>query len=467
MTESDQQAGGDREEVDQLRAELARLRGELAARPAPTPAPATEERDRSGWWRTALVTVLLVLVGLLAPLSVVAIWAHDQIGNTDRYVQTVAPLASDPAVQNAIADRVTKEIFDRLDVKGLTQDAVAALQSRGLPPTASAGLSALATPLANGVESYVHEQVLKLVKTSEFQQAWEAANRSAHGQMVAVLTGKTSGAVSVKGNAVSVNLATIINSVKDKLSAQGFALADKIPTVNAEFTIFESADITRAQNGFRLLGALARGLPIVTLILFGLAIAVARSRRRAVVAGALVVAGSMLLLGVTLNGFRAVYLNAVPPDVLPSDAAGSVYDQLAYFIRLNLRALLVLFLAIALIAWVIGPGTGPDRRTTRGEPGARLRAQPLRPRRSPYRWLRRDPVAVPHPDPRRRARARAARLHHGGAPDRRLHHRRAHGCRAHPAHRRADRPAASERRRRGRRRRHRRHPAPQPLSGAA
>ena len=360
MTESDQQAGGDREEVDQLRAELARLRGELAARPAPTPAPATEERDRSGWWRTALVTVLLVLVGLLAPLSVVAIWAHDQIGDTDRYVQTVAPLASDPAVQNAIADRVTKEIFDRLDVKGLTQDAVAALQSRGLPPTASAGLSALATPLANGVESYVHEQVLKLVKTSEFQQAWEAANRSAHGQMVAVLTGETSnGAVSVKGNAVSVNLATIINSVKDKLSAQGFALADKIPTVNAEFTIFQSADITRAQNGFRLLGALARGLPIVTLILLGLAIAVARSRRRALVAGALVVAGSMLLLGVTLNGFRAVYLNAVPPDVLPSDAAGSVYDQLAYFIRLNLRALLVLFLAIALIAWVIGPAPAP------------------------------------------------------------------------------------------------------------
>ena len=62
----------------------------------------------------------------------------------------------------------------------------------------------------------------------------------------------------------------------------------------------------------------------------------------------------MLLLGIALNAFRVVYLNAVPPDQLPPDAAAAVYDNLAHFVRLALRAVLVLFLAVAAIAWVGG-----------------------------------------------------------------------------------------------------------------
>jgi hypothetical protein len=77
------------------------------------------------------------------------------------------------------------------------------------------------------------------------------------------------------------------------------------------------------------------------------------------VVAALAVAASMLLLGITLNVFRQVYLNAVPPDQLPTAAAASIYDALAHFVRMSLRSVLVLFLAIAAIAWVTGPSTGP------------------------------------------------------------------------------------------------------------
>ena len=84
-----------------------------------------------------------------------------------------------------------------------------------------------------------------------------------------------------------------------------------------------------------------------------------RSRRRTLVIGALVVAFSMLLLGALLNVFRQVYLGAVPAQ-LPQDAAASIYDTLVGFIRLNLRAVLVLFLAIAAIGWVTGPAPAPS-----------------------------------------------------------------------------------------------------------
>ena len=137
-------------EITRLQTELSRLEGELAqARTVEAPPPSAPERR--GVWRPIVVAVLLVLVGLLAPMAVVASWAHDEISDTGRYVETVTPLASNAAVQNAIADRITLEIFNRLNVKAITQDAVDALQARGLPPRASSSLKALATPLANGV----------------------------------------------------------------------------------------------------------------------------------------------------------------------------------------------------------------------------------------------------------------------------------------------------------------------------
>ena len=46
----------------------------------------------------------------------------------------MAPLASDPAIQQAIADQITAQIFTYLDVQGLTNQTVDALATRGLAP---------------------------------------------------------------------------------------------------------------------------------------------------------------------------------------------------------------------------------------------------------------------------------------------------------------------------------------------
>jgi hypothetical protein len=152
----------------------------------------------------------------------------------------------------------------------------------------------------------------------------------------------------------------MIEAVKERLVSRGFTLAERIPEVNAQFTLFESADLAKAQNGFRVLSALARTLPILALVLLGAAVALSRRHRRTLMIGALAVAFSMLLLGAALNAARVVYLDAVPTDQLPADAAAAIYDRLVWFIRLNLRALLVLFLAVAFVAWVSGPEPAPS-----------------------------------------------------------------------------------------------------------
>ena len=335
----------DSAQIDELRAEVERLKAEQdeLARPR-----------RTGWWRPVVVTILVVLIAVLTPLGVVARWAHNEVADTDRYVESVAPLASDPAVQAAVTDRITTEITTRLQIEKVTDQAINALSQRGLPQPAATSIKALGAPLSGAITSFIHDQVANLVASDAFQTAWEAANREAHTQMVAVLTGKDTGAVQVSDNAVTVNLATVIDAVKKQLVDRGFALAERLPAVDAQFTIFQSADITKAQTAFRLLNSLNTWLPILILVLLAVAIVIARNRRRTLIATMLAVAASMLVLGVLLNAFRVVYLDALPTEV-NQDAAAAIYDTLVWFIRLNLRAILVLTLVVAFVAWVSGP----------------------------------------------------------------------------------------------------------------
>ncbi len=343
-------------EVARLRAEVARLERELQTT---TATPTT--KSGGGWWRVPVMAVCLVLVGVLAPLSILATWAHDEVSDTERYVETVAPLAESPEVQEAVTTRVTARIVGLIDVQAVTKDAIDALSQRGLPPRAVASLTALTPPLAAGVESFVNNQVQRLVASDAFADAWEEANRVAHTQMVAILTGETGEAVEVSGDAVQLNLAPLIDGVKQRLVDAGFTLASRIPAVTTEITLFQSADLAKAQTAFRLLDAAARALPIIALILLGVAVAVSTRRRRTLMIGAIVVAASMVLLGAALNFFRIAYLDAIPSDRLPADAAAVIFDQLVEFIRLNLRAVLVIFLAVAFVAWVSGSERAPVR----------------------------------------------------------------------------------------------------------
>lgn len=347
---------GDSAESDQVR--LGRLRAEVAALEsqmgvAAEPPRADQPLRRGGWWRGVVVALCLTLLALLCPLAIVATWARDEVSDTDRYVATVAPLASDPAIQKAISNRITEELTSRVEVREIITQIVEALRQQGLAPRAADGLDALSTPLANAADNFIAAQVDKVVRSDAFAAAWDQANREAHSQLVALLTGKES-VVEMEGNSVSINLAAFIAVVKERLVDQGFGLAERIPEVDARFKVLESDQLPKVQGGFQLLNALARALPIAAIVILGIALVVSVRRRRTLLAAALVVAGSMLVLGLALNGFRVFYLNAISAEGLSVDAAAVFYDTVVRFIRFNLRALLVISLVVAAVAWVSG-----------------------------------------------------------------------------------------------------------------
>jgi hypothetical protein len=347
-------AGEEQSELERLRTEVATLRSQLRRTGG-----GAERRQR---WRTIVATLLLVLACVLAPLSVVAVWARNQVTNTDRYVATVAPLAHDPAIQQAVTDRITAQVFTYIDIQGLTTQAVDALASRGgLSPQVADQLQALAGPIANGVESFTRSQIAKIVQSQAFADAWIQANRLAHDELVKALTGEGGGAVTVENDTVSVDLAAFIQTVKQQLTAAGFSLAARIPEVNASFTLFQSADITRVRSGFNLLNTLGVWLPVLVLILIVLGVYVAKDHRRALVGAGLGVAAGMLALALGLAVFRSIYLNGVPAEVLPHDAAAVLYDTIVRFLRAGLRTVLVLGLVVAAGAFLTGQSVAAVR----------------------------------------------------------------------------------------------------------
>ena len=342
-------------EVERLRAEVASLRSRLRQQGQPGEGRAlAAERAGRQRWRTILASLLIVVACVLAPLSVVAVWTKNQVTNTDRYVRTVAPLASEPAIQRALADRITARIFASVDVQGLTDQAVDALANRGLPPTAFAQLRSLEVPVANGVQSFTHSEVAKITSSAAFANAWVQANRQAHAALVKALTGNGGGAVTLQNNTVTLNLGPLIHTAKQQLAASGFNLAAKIPETNATFVLFQSDKITKAQSGFNLLNTLGIWLPIIVLVLIALGVYVAKHHRRALIGACLGVAAGMIVLALGLAIFRSVYLNALPARV-SHDAAAVLYDTLVRLLRLGLRSVLVLALVIAVGAFLTGP----------------------------------------------------------------------------------------------------------------
>lgn len=358
MTSFDAPVGAEppEDELARLRAEVARLRASQASQPPSAPT------ERRGWWRPVVSGVLILLAAVIAPLSVLATWSNGQIQDTDRYLATVGPLADDPAVQDAAAARIEQVIFSYLDVDAAVGEVVTALEDQGLPPRAASTLDALSGPLSNGIRSFVGDRIDALVKSEAFEQAWVEANRTAHSELVAALNGETDGAVTIDRGEVSVNLATLINTVKQQLVDAGLGIAEQIPEVSASFAIVQSDDLATVQNLLGVLDDLSTWLPIVGLFLIGIAVLLARDRRRTLLAAGLAVAVSMLLLGVTLNVLRPFYLDALPASSSAA-AAGAVYDQLVSFIRVALRGVLVIALTVAVVAWLSAPrGSGASAR---------------------------------------------------------------------------------------------------------
>ncbi|MFF2554244.1 hypothetical protein ACFVUS_24810 [Nocardia sp. NPDC058058] len=334
------------------RTELERLRAAVAA----------ESRGPGPALRWAAAGVLLTLMGIVLLGAVTARFARGEIFDTDRYVATVAPLASNPAIQSELADRLTETIVTHVDIAGATAQAVTALTDNAGQladrPRIAAALDNLPTLVATQAESFIHQTAATLVASDEFEHAWTTANRLVHQSLVGVVTGQTRPGVQVDANGtVSIALQPILTTVRERLDERGFTFADRIPEVDARFVLFEDTQLPKAQ---RIVRALDRAATLLPWIAAGCAVGAVGSaprgrRLRALALTGLTGALSMVALGVGLVIVRGLYLDAIPPDTTSPEAARAMFDTVVAPLRTSMRAVATVSLCTALAAYLAGP----------------------------------------------------------------------------------------------------------------
>ncbi|MEU3010733.1 hypothetical protein [Nocardia asteroides] len=338
--------------------------------------------DRVGLGRRIAVALLVCATGLLTLLAVVAGYVRAELLDTDHYVDTMAPLAEDPAVQSAVADALTRAVMGRLDVESATAELLESVERENRRPAVQAILRSLPALVADETEDLVRDASNALVHSDGFPRLWTAANRQAHRALVAAMTGKDEGAVRIgTDGVVTLSLEPMLTEVATRLENRGFAMADRLTGLRSEFVLIESEELAKAQRVVRLLDRLAIVLGVAALgcAIGAVLVADRTRRRRAILYVAVSVLVSMVVLGVALVVARTIYLDHLPVRETSIDAARVVFDTLAEPLRTSMRVLAVLAALVAFAAFLAGPSkpavrvrAGADRlldRVRRGERG--------------------------------------------------------------------------------------------------
>ncbi|WNM28991.1 hypothetical protein RKE30_00505 [Streptomyces sp. Li-HN-5-11] len=281
--------------------------------------------------RSGLSAVLITLSCLLVPFGALSAWAAYGLTDTGRYVTTMAPLAGDPNVREAVADTVGD---------GIVREFGHEMDARVLRGT---------------VLPFVHDAVRSFTQTAAFRTAWNEGNRVAHDAVLRALRDERDDAGRT-GRPVTVDLAPVTAQVKRRLLQDHVPLANRIPVEHTEVALLPAQDLGRLRKGFHVLEVAGFWLP-VTAVAFAVAgLALAARRRRALTATALGTALGGALLALALVVGRSLTL-ADLPDEVSHPAAGAVYDALTSTLRTASWLLVALGLTVATLTWLTGhPG---------------------------------------------------------------------------------------------------------------
>lgn len=286
--------------------------------------------------RWLFAVLMLVVAALLVPLAITGVWAKNQVSNTDRYVETVAPLAKDAAIQRAVANRTSRAITDAVDVPKLLDEAIG--------PKAQV----LAPPIEAAFGNVVDTVTLKLAKSEQFDKLWVTANRDAHQALVKALEGNPN----APSNAVAVDLSGTTAKVAEKLKSVGVPLTlDATSSQGTTLELYSSKQIGKVRGYYRLATTAASIVPWAVVVLLLLGAFVAPNRRQgAIGAGLALAVGAALLLGGFGVGREVFVANANS-----AAAAADLFDILVRFVRSATRAVLALGVVVALVGWSFGP----------------------------------------------------------------------------------------------------------------
>ena len=312
-----------------------------------------------------LVPTLLVLATVIGIVATFAIWVNRQALSTSNWASTSGKILEDKKVQTALSAYLVHELFTNVNV------------SADLQTVLPKQLQPLAGPAAAGLQQLAGQLAPRVLATPVVQSAWVQANIAAHKELLRVLAGggpvasTQSGVVSLNLHALVTQLAATVGlssqaaAVQSKLQGSTGAtvravaqqkLGVTLPPASGQFVILRSKWLKFAQNVANAVKGLAIVLPALGILLFALAVYLARGRRRQTLR---TTGWCFVLIGAALFLIRRVAGDALVNGLvkIPANkpAAHQVWNIGTSLLRDIAVAMIVYGIVIIASAWLAGP----------------------------------------------------------------------------------------------------------------
>jgi hypothetical protein len=330
---------------------------------SPTPA-APVEKHRT---RRIIAATLAVLAALTTTFAVTGAWVRRTTIDTNHWVDTVGPLASDPKVQAALAQWSTDQLSQLIDVQGYVADA---LPRRG---------QILAGPIASAVNGFIETEATKFFASDAFAKLWVAANREVHARVVKVLKGDSQVVTTQSGKVVIDFMPLLLRILQNVDQRANGLLSSHVPAISQDLTgdeirtklsdalkrpipndfgtiaVFDDSQLSAIQQAVQWFQAGVYAFIVLALLFIGAAIWVAPDRRRIAIWLGL---GTAVALVTFRTIARAAIKEIVGGITIPRnrDVAVDVLHKVFSSYRTLTLALMFLGLVVALTAFLAGPG---------------------------------------------------------------------------------------------------------------
>jgi hypothetical protein len=297
--------------------------------------PSAESISQSGQTRTIAAVTLAIIAVLLASMAVNAFWLHDRIFNTESFVESLGPLPQDPAVSTAIA---TKTV-EALSAGGTAEEKIAEV----LPDR----LAFLTPNVFDLVEEQVFDATVGLVESDAFTRVWTRGLETVHSVIIGILDGDP--AQPTTGD-VGLNLEGTAGLVLEELDKRGIDLFAEIETSVGEITFIQAELLAGPRSLINVFHTGVWVLPIVALLVLGLAILIDRDRLRPVQVFGFGLGVAILLSLIAIRIF-AGYVGGKVENEIYREGAAAVWDALLNGYLLISAIVGFVALAVGLAAW--------------------------------------------------------------------------------------------------------------------
>ncbi|MGH2616347.1 MAG: hypothetical protein ACRDJC_13975 [Thermomicrobiales bacterium] len=275
---------------------------------------------RAPLWRTGLSWLFLLVFCLAAPTALITGWARLTVVSAEVYGSTMADIAADGRVQNAVGRVIAARVTATMS--GENPTATEALQSRV-------------------VGEVVREAMRGVVESEEFRDTWEATNRGAHRLLAEELEAR-------RGEPVVLDFSPLLDNIQTEVASLDLDLPPdfSLDATDLRIQVFDAGTADRIRLAVGRVDLVAWAALAITVLALILAIGLAPDRLAAIGRAGFGLAIAMLAL-IALIVIAQHWLMSETGAEGGADVAGVILDAVSQGLRVSAIGLALLGLLLA------------------------------------------------------------------------------------------------------------------------